>query len=530
MLKVKFIGAIHGVTGSCSWLWHTDSDTQFLVDCGIHQGPHHIEWLNRKAFPFSPSEIQYVLLTHAHLDHCGLIPKLVAEGFRGWVYCTQATKEVAQELLADAAKISNLYSQDDVDGINWHVIDGGEFSWGRILKLAENLTATFNRGSHVLGGCSISVSWVRTPSDQRANFASIHFSGDLGCQTDDNSYLPLLKADHNPYPTADYIVTESTYGNRRRESKCWRTRTSILADAVIRTVAHKGGKVLIPSFAFHRMQELIADFWTIASRQDDRLRSELPDGERLKILCHSPLSNRLNRVYAEQLAKLMANGKAQYLNKELPERMQCTSSEIPGLYGSLYEGRAVNTGKLRFSAVPAKPKGGPTGSPGGHLKKSGVILASSGMCDHGPSAEYLRMLRDDPRNTIILTGFQASGSAGRELLECSAGGAEVLDLSSHYSGHGDQQRLLDNVFDLAGYSAGSKETTVFINHGESDSKGCLQREILKRAGDELQGDRRINKVLIASDDWFDLNSGSYAQDQKGIRAEIERLQALLAAG
>jgi metallo-beta-lactamase family protein len=486
--------------------------------------------LNRKAFPFSPSEIQYVLLTHAHLDHCGLIPKLVAEGFRGWVYCTQATKEVAQELLADAAKISNLYSQDDVDGINWHVIDGGEFSWGRILKLAENLTATFNRGSHVLGGCSISVSWVRTPSDQRANFASIHFSGDLGCQTDDNSYLPLLKADHNPYPTADYIVTESTYGNRRRESKCWRTRTSILADAVIRTVAHKGGKVLIPSFAFHRMQELIADFWTIASRQDDRLRSELPDGERLKILCHSPLSNRLNRVYAEQLAKLMANGKAQYLNKELPERMQCTSSEIPGLYGSLYEGRAVNTGKLRFSAVPAKPKGGPTGSPGGHLKKSGVILASSGMCDHGPSAEYLRMLRDDPRNTIILTGFQASGSAGRELLECSAGGAEVLDLSSHYSGHGDQQRLLDNVFDLAGYSAGSKETTVFINHGESDSKGCLQREILKRAGDELQGDRRINKVLIASDDWFDLNSGSYAQDQKGIRAEIERLQALLAAG
>ena len=106
----------------------------------------------------------------------------------------------------------------------------------------------------------------------------------------------------------------------------------------------------------------------------------------------------------------------------------------------------------------------------------------------------------------------------------------MLDLSSHYSGHGDQQRLLDNVFDLAGYSAGSKETTVFINHGESDSKGCLQREILKRAGDELQGDRRINKVLIASDDWFDLNSRSYAQDQKGIRAEIERLQALLAAG
>jgi len=105
MLAMKFVGAIQGVTRSCSRFWHTESGTQFAVDCGIHQGPHHIEWLNRNVFSFSPSEIQYVLLTHAHIDHCGLIPKLVSEGFRGWVHCTQATKEVAIELLTGAANI-----------------------------------------------------------------------------------------------------------------------------------------------------------------------------------------------------------------------------------------------------------------------------------------------------------------------------------------------------------------------------------------------------------------------------------------
>ena len=290
--------------------------------------------------------------------------------------------------------------------------------------------------------------------------------------------------------------------------------------------------MLIPSFAFHRMQEIIAVLWTVASNHGDRLQSELADGEQLRILCHSPLSNRLNRVYAEQFIKRLKNGKGQYLSKELSERAQCTSSEIAGPYGSLCEGRSVNNGRGRFTSIPTKQKGVAVASFNSHLKNSEVILASSGMCDHGPSSEYLRILRDDPRNTIILTGFQASGSAGKELLECSTGGAEVLDLSSHYSGHGDKQRLLDNVFDLAGYSAGSKDTTVFINHGEPDSKESLRREILMRAGNELQGDRRVRKVLIASDDWFDLNSDSYVQDQgeNFIRAEIVRLQALLETG
>ena len=122
MLKVKFTGAIKGVTGSCTWLWHTESDTQMLVDCGMHQGAHEEEWNNRKAFEFDASQIKYVLLTHAHIDHCGLLPKLIKEGFRGWVYCTEATRDVAKEMLTDAARLSELFTLKDVEKINWHPI------------------------------------------------------------------------------------------------------------------------------------------------------------------------------------------------------------------------------------------------------------------------------------------------------------------------------------------------------------------------------------------------------------------------
>ncbi|KAA1172796.1 MBL fold metallo-hydrolase [Marinobacter salinexigens] len=533
MLKVKFVGAIHGVTGSCSWLWHTESDTQLLIDCGIHQGPHHIEWLNRKAFPFKASEIQYVLLTHAHLDHCGLIPKLVSEGFRGWVYCTQATKEVAKELLADAAKISQLYSQNDVEGINWHAIDGGEFSWGRILTLADDLIATYNRGSHVLGGCSISVSWAKNTGAELKDFASIHFSGDLGCQTDDNPYLPLLKADHRPYPKADYIVTESTYGNRRRDSKCWQTRTSLLATTIARTVFLKGGKVLIPSFAFHRMQELIADLWTIASKQGAIPQEGLPEKRRLKVACHSPLSNRINRVYSDQLGKRLKNGKFQYLSDELPLRASCCPTKIGELFRDLHEGREVSNGTVTFRMSSTRSKSSAGNSCENLLNDADVVLASSGMCDSGPSKEYLSLLRDSPKNTIIISGFQASGSAGKELLEDSDSGAEVVDMSSYYSGHGDQLQLLDNVFELAGYASESKKATIFINHGEPEAKKALKQAILDRATENRFGDRKIEQVLIAQDNWFDLNSCAEIPEEKdpeAIKAEIERLQTLLDVG
>lgn len=532
MLKVKFIGAIQGVTGSCSWLWHTGSGTQFLVDCGIFQGgPHHVEWSNRKPFPFDPSEIQYVLLTHAHLDHCGLIPRLVAEGFKGWVYCTQATRDVARELLADAAKISGLYTQDDVDSIHWHTVDDGQFSWGRKLTLGDDLIATFNRGSHVLGGCSISVSWAKSTGDKPEDFASIHFSGDLGCQTDENPYLPLLKPDHSPYPNAEYIVTEATYGDRLRESKCWKTRTSLLSDTILRTVAEKGGKVLIPTFAFHRMQELIADIRTVVVSDENNFRRKLAVGKQLTILCHSPLSNRLNGVYGEQLVKVLANGNYQYLNKELAGRAQWSASEIAALYTSLNHGRTVSYGPITISSVGPK-KGKAAESFGQHLEKSDVILASSGMCDQGPSSEYLKMLRDDPRNTIILTGFQARSSAGRALLEDSDQGAEVVDMSSHYSGHGDQQKLLDNIFELGGYKGRQEGTIVFINHGEPGSKETFRAKIMEQNREERPGQRKVAKALIANDDWFDLDAGDYAKDTESLtkqelQEEIERLQKLL---
>ncbi|BBB31496.1 MBL fold metallo-hydrolase [Neptunomonas japonica] len=530
MLKVKFVGASEGITGSCSWLWHTETNTQFLVDCGMHQGTHEEEWKNYQPFEFDPKQIQYVLLTHAHIDHCGLLPKLIKGGFKGWVYCTQATKEIAELMLMDAAKIGDLFQETDVRLIKWHVIDAGDFSWNKTLRLADGLSTTFKRSSHVLGACGISVTW--SVNEDSKELKSIYFSGDIGCQLDDNAYLPLMKSDHQPYPKTNYIVMESTYGAVERDPgfKDANNRIDVLGKIICEAAYQKGGTVLIPAFSFHRTQEIIMDLlcwqWSRWPKSEyaglmggDKLKEDGTESyeKPLRILCDSPLGHRINEVYASQISKRLSNGKYQYLNKELAGRLSCSEGESSKLFSELVNtGCIYRKGHLIRCLTPENRK--KTRYPESNSKYS-VIIASSGMCDNGPVVEYIKKMRRDPKNTIVLTGYQSSGSLGRQLLEQSelegvgSKQAQVINMSGYYSGHADQAKLLDYVFSLGSYSQESKPAHIFINHGIDDTKNALKLAIQERSGQKLHGDREVKSVEIAKKEWFDLNAGAYIDSQ-----------------
>ena len=190
-MKVKFIGAIQRVTGSCSWLKHLD--IEFLVDCGMIQGEAHDDYENNKEFPFKSRNIKFVLLTHAHIDHCGLIPKLYRDGFSGKVYCTRATAKLARQVLLDASRISPIYSENDVKRVRFKYIDElPGFKWGRLLPIDRDLFVNVFRSAHILGAVSIGISW------SKENGKSILFSGDIGNNTRVDAPQPLIKYRHDP--------------------------------------------------------------------------------------------------------------------------------------------------------------------------------------------------------------------------------------------------------------------------------------------------------------------------------------------
>lgn len=523
MLKVKFTGAIKGVTGSCTWLWHTESDTQMLVDCGMHQGAHEEEWNNRKAFEFDASQIKYVLLTHAHIDHCGLLPKLIKEGFSGWVYCTEATRDIAKEMLTDAARLSELFTLNDVEKINWHPIDKGAFRWKRPLRLEHNLCVTYIRGSHVLGACSLAISWAKKDGDKPDQFLGIHFTGDVGCQSEANPYLPLMKDDHYPFPSANYIVTESTYGNRVREPQSSNSRISRIGEILNRTLNRKSGKALIPVFAFHRMQELIADLCVLDACIR---RGEIgwDGGNRtINVLCHSGLSNRLNAIYGEQLSKKLGNGKYQYLNNELPSRLGIEAERVSSIFKNLAEQGVSQFGNIRLVIPTERDKEK-------QLQQVDIVLATSGMCDNGASYDYFELMKGCSSNSVLITGFQSSGSVGRKLvdgdLEAVSCTAEVFDVSAFYSAHADQAKLIDNIFQIGEFAPQARPSTVFINHGDLSSKEGLQAKIKQVAEEKRQGYRAVTDVLIANDKWFDLNEGEYLSSEDPSSVDISQLSTI----
>lgn len=275
-MRIRFIGASDDhVTGSCTHFSYDRKAVQFLVDCGLHQGENHALFKNRQKFPFDAADIKFVLLTHAHIDHCGLIPKLYRDGFQGVVFCTTATAQLARLSLLDSVRFSSgLYSEDDVKAIQFSCVDQRpDFGLSRYIPVDDDLFVSFTRTAHILGAMSLNISWNRDDGTR----GDIVMSGDLGNNTKDNPCQPLLAGRQEPYGVPEYMVVESTYGSRVRSPHFsnYLARLDALTD-VIKDAAFNRGKILIPAFSLQRTQEILLDLVCILESPNGRLPADIP--------------------------------------------------------------------------------------------------------------------------------------------------------------------------------------------------------------------------------------------------------------
>lgn len=477
-MQIQFVGATERVTGSCAWMKYKRTGIEFLVDCGMVQGETFEGYENNKDFPFTPRNLKFVLLTHAHLDHCGLIPRLYKEGFRGKVVCTNATAQLAKEILIDSVKQTrDLYSFDDVNRIDFESIDlRHNFQWAKSIPLDKDLFVYFQRSAHILGSASIGLSWNK--NDQEKN--NILFTGDIGNNTEKNSFQPLLKYRQKPYQTIQNIVIESTYGNREHntEELSFYKRIEVLEQHIICTLAQNGGQLIIPTFSMHRTQEIIFDLYYLFKvkwknnpikvlqnpvvrfnteeeyqeyissieeikpnilnnlyiKNESNKYSLNPKYKELKIkatfpvqvTCDSILAKKVSKIYAKELCRKEYSYKDNiykypYRNDQIKEWLSCEHESINELMKNLYEDDKFQIGMhsikcLTEQEIKANPNSKPT--------RPRVFITSSGMCDNGPILKHLERTLQDKKNTILLTGYQSKGTNGHILSKLSKMEAE----------------------------------------------------------------------------------------------------------
>lgn len=420
-----------------------------------------------------------------------------------------------------------MYTEADVKQIRWSILDDDlGFKWGRSIRLAEGVWVAYLRSSHILGACLISIAW-KVDGENR----SICFSGDVGCQADENAYLPLMKGGQHPFADTDYIVVESTYGGRVRaqEHQNYQLRLERLAEVIAHTLFVKGGKVLMPTFSLHRAQELLMDVlqW---------MKVKLPASQQvtghydrpLTANIHAPLCREVTQVYAKHLCSKSPNGKFKHLNTNLCELLVMHADEIQNMLQRLVEHGQFKVGDGNYLNM-TKPKQSANFD-------ADIVIASAGMCDNGPVVGYLESWGADPRNTVILTGYQAASSKGAELMKratsvnvpfnsLSVDQAEVIDMSAYYSAHADQKMLLDFVFRTDGYGC-NKAATLLINHGNPESKYALRNAVEQRAAMNSESDRRIKEVRIADARWLNLDTGEYIEHSHSEQELLSELAAL----
>ncbi|SRR6266568_409201 len=525
-MKIRFIGALGSVTGSCSLLNHRNR--YYLVDCGAEQNGGTADPANGSAFPFKPDGIDGVFLTHAHLDHCGHLPVLVREGFRGRIYCTRATADLTRHALMDVAALGvGGFSAADVERLKFVCPDEHElFQFGTFFPVDRDLTCAFIRTSHVLGSVGFEFQfsdWKGASADERK---TIVFSGDIGCNTDENPYQALLNGRQYPSTHAEYIVCESTYGERERGAgymDFW-GRLGALKRLLDEAAAiGPGATIVFPCFTLQRMQEVILDLHGVLELQlaDDERREWLrmrggQAGLVADVVVDSPLAVKYGAVFAHELSRLRRNGKPFYLNTALSGRLQVAGAHVYGMIERLLCPEKGRTQGRNYS-LSYCPR---VATPGAALR---IVIAGAGMCNGGRVTEHLKKLLPSPKTVVALTGYQAAGTPGAELMrratepagkinaafwDLSSGEvrARIVDFSAYYSGHADRNGLLDFV--LRKNSAHPYQTVkrVFLVHGENGARAGLKRAIVARASDNRATDRSVVAVELpeAVSGWFDL--------------------------
>ena len=416
-------GAAGEVTGSCHLLEH--AGRRILVDCGLFQGSDALEGENAHAFAFDPASIDFVLLTHAHLDHCGRLPLLARRGFRGEIIATAPTRELARLVLSDAASLQEeeakartrklrdfaapLYTLEDA----FHAMDffGRRAEYGQDIALAPGLSVRFIDAGHMLGSASVVVETGEGPSGRR-----IVFSGDLG-----NPGRPLLR-DAEPPPAADVVVIESTYGDRDHRS----TAASIaeLVGAVADRI-ERGGNVVIPTFALERAQEIL--YHLADGIRDGILPRTLP------VFLDSPMAISATETFARY---------PEYLGEEARRR--------------LADGDLFGLPTLRFTRETADSMAL------NRIKGGAVILAGSGMCTGGRVRHHLRHNLWRKHAGVVFVGYAARGTPARRIID----GADTVRL------FGEDVRVQARIWTINGFSA---------HAGQHDLLGWLGHAAPKKA-------------------------------------------------
>lgn len=631
-MRVRFLGGADGhVTGSCTHFSYDRRNIQFLVDCGMVQGEGNDDVENSKPFPFFPSEISFVLLTHAHQDHCGLIPKLYREGFSGKVICTRATARLTRIALMDSIRhVKCLFAERDVERVQFDCIDDREgFSLSRKLPIYDDLFASFTRSAHILGATSIRVWWINDSND----FSSVVMSSDLGSNTKDNLFQPLLAGRQGIIGYPDAIVVESTYGGHVRDTKLSDFDSRMVAlELIIREeVFEKKSLLVIPAFSLQRTQELLFDLhhifstkflasessqapcfalnpwydqfenntWSdslqralenaiktlsdgdqekwnnsiVKKTEKNRGRYSLIDGASISvsdikrlitsvyqtypvdIVLDSPLARKISSVFRDELCRRKRKWPTEtlYRNRSLVSRLGLSDEEeVDAVVRLLLPSSDIDDLRISFGIHTIRHANEVSTPRPDDLQGRGCILITGGgMCNGGPVVEHLtRTLAAKRPLTILVTGYMAKGSLGHALVAIGRAHdqgtqlpdemltigeklvspedvtSKVIQLQGYYSGHADQEGLLDFVFRLVASDAGTelrRPATVFLNHGQHAARKALKDAIDARKATPQEGDRPVSNVELPDHrgHWYDLNLKEWVQPE--LQSQSDRL-------
>lgn len=488
-MKLRFLGAAGTVTGS-SFLIETGL-ARVMVDCGMFQGPRALRERNYQKFPVEPSSVDYLLLTHAHIDHCGLIPKFVKHGFNGKIFATAATVDLCAVMLPDSGYIQEM----EVERLNRKNRRAGRpllspiynadeardclrkfyrVSYGETVNLSPEIKARFINAGHILGSAILEI-WVREGSEQ----TKLVFTGDLGSEG-----KPFVE-DPSKVAEADYLIMESTYGSRMHTDAG--NRLELFHDVAWET-HRKGGNLIIPAFAVERTQDLLYDISLLVKE------GRFPP---MDVYIDSPMA-----IAATEIFRMHQ------------ESFDDEARKIMCLAGNPFDMPNLKYSRTTEESIALN-----------NLKEGAVIISASGMCDAGRIKHHLRHNLWRPESTILFVGYQAPGTKGSRLL----GGAEFIRIHGEdvkvradikkidgYSSHADQKYLLDWLGHFSTIPG-----KIFLVHGEPEASGALAGLIKERFG--------VDPVIPKWLDVFEITPGIvFSEDQilqthATVAAKLQRL-------
>ena len=456
-MNITFLGATKTVTGS-NFLVEA-AGKKFLVDCGLYQGKVTDELKNEEPFLFNIDEIDFVILTHAHIDHSGRLPKLYKEGYRNPIIATKATCDLCSIMLPDSGHIQEMESAwknkkriRRGEGLVFPIYTAEEaarsleifrpINYDEIIEVDENIHLRFNDAGHMLGSSIVEV-WVNEEGKQ----TKVVFSGDIG-----NNDIPLL-SEPTMIESADFVVMESTYGDRLhiRNDKKAEEFLKITSETI-----KQGGTVVIPSFAVGRTQEILYELNNLKDvKHDEEFEKEYKLLMNTPVYVDSPLAISATEVFKDNMELFDEKTRRLIESGDNP-------LEFPG---------------LKFTKTPEESK------ELNESNESSIIISASGMCEIGRIKHHLKHNLWNPKNTILFVGYQAPGTLGRKIVDGAKTvkifGEEIavnarIEYIEGYSGHADQEWLLNFI-----YSFINKPKHIFLVHGEPNAQKVLKDKIIE---------------------------------------------------